>query len=239
VFRDPASIDCRPEWDEPISLVVRNSHFSGNFASSILSPSALVGGISSGGAIFINSDVIFSRLQIYNCTFDGNSVPSANGNEVGGISEGSAISISVETEPKQVIDLELLEVTNNIASLSESRALLGGITGGAVSIHGTFDLVLHNSSFDLNSATSVSGVANGGALSLRWGQRRPGPQSLTVTVTHSSFTRNLAFGAAAYGGALFLDHIFSSITFDSVRFHGNEARSSKCPFPCDPATLYL
>ena len=151
-----------------------------------------------------------------------------NGNEVGGIAEGSAIAITLENESESVIKLRDLNVEGNTASLAESRALLGGVTGGAVSIHGVFHLVLEGSAFEGNVAWSTTGVAHGGALSLRWEQRKAVKPIVTVVVADTSFVGNSVSGAAASGGAIFSDHVFSSILMDRVTFRANSANASKC-----------
>lgn len=215
------------ELDSPIGFEVRDSTFVGNTGRAGSNSPVLVGGIATGGAVSIKADVQMSGIHFYNCTFKTNALIAYNGAELGGVADGGAVSISLFGPSVPDIVIDESEFFQSTTTIMGAAPVLGGTANGALSIHGSFTLDLNRTRFVKNKADSSEGVATGGAVSLRWENRRE-DFYFSINLNACQFVENTARGAAAYGGALYIDHKLSSMGVKDTIFANNTVDSLKC-----------
>ena len=171
-----------------------------------------------GGGVHVTSSATIQRSQII-----GNSVsmtgPAQNmGAGAGGIDDDGSLSLANSV------------VSNNHVSQNYTGSVApqnNGADAGAMEVDGSVSIA--NTTFDANTASTTSQIASfaggpgatGGALLLA----SPTP----VSITNSTFTRNIARGTTAFGtmtaegGAIFN---FSTVTMSNSVVTGNSAMAS-------------
>lgn len=152
-----------------------------------------------GGGLDIEADGA-SSAAISRTTFEGNraeitgSITGGAGNAMGGAvyfyngnaADGSSVSVGGST------------FTRNVAAAVNSTA-----KGGAVHFEGNVTGTVSSNAFSGNSATSTTGAALGGAVSVNNFLFTPSGDAVAVSFAGNTFSGNAAKGGEAGGGALY------------------------------------
>ena len=148
-------------------------------------------------------------LLIYNGSVANisNSIFLGNAGELGGVL-AAHVGSTVNVSDSQFI--------NNEALLLNNRGSLNRAVGGAIDVNSGSSLVVTDSVFTGNAATRSGGL--GGAISVtRNASTAESANDASVTITRTTFTDN----SSNFGGAIYLDPGFNSITINQSTFLRN------------------